>query len=200
MMRQYSENCGGPSSGECQEFQEDLSSLSSGGRQTFQEEDLNDPGGWYYQQLELGYNYRLTDIASALGCSQMDKLDRFLEARRAIAARYDEAFRDIPEILCPQQMEGCESGWHLYTIQCLGRDRRAVFDQLRAAGLGVNVHYIPVYRHPYYQKNGYAGVYCPKAEEFYSRAITLPIFPALTQEQQEYVIRNVIAACRQPKI
>ena len=156
--------------------------------------DVIDPGGWYYQQLELGYNYRITDISCALGASQMDKLDRFLERRRQIAKKYDEAFADIPQIKTPWQQEGCQSGWHLYMIQTMERSRREVFDGLRQAGIGVNVHYIPVYRHPYYQRNGYAGVHCLNAEAFYERAISLPIFPGLTG-QQDYVIEHVIKEC-----
>ena len=157
--------------------------------------DVIDPGGWYYQQLELGYNYRITDISCALGASQMDKLDRFLERRRQIAKKYDEAFADIPQIKTPWQQEGCQSGWHLYMIQTMERSRREVFDGLRQAGIGVNVHYIPDYRHPYYQSNGYAGVHCLNAEAFYERAISLPIFPGLTGQQQDYVIEHVIKEC-----
>ena len=157
--------------------------------------DVIDPGGWYYQQLELGYNYRITDISCALGASQMDKLDHFLERRRQIAKKYDEAFADIPQIKTPWQQEGCQSGWHLYMIQTMERSRREVFEGLRLAGIGVNVHYIPVYRHPYYQRNGYAGVHCLNAEAFYERAISLPIFPGLTGQQQDYVIEHVIKEC-----
>ena len=157
--------------------------------------DVMDPGGWYYQQLELGYNYRITDISCALGASQMDKLDRFLERRRQIAKKYDEAFADIPQIKTPWQQEGCQSGWHLYMIQTMERSRREVFEGLRQTGIGVNVHYIPVYRHPYYQRNGYAGVHCLNAEAFYERAISLPIFPGLTGQQQDYVIEHVIKEC-----
>lgn len=157
--------------------------------------DVIDPGGWYYQQLELGYNYRITDISCALGASQMDKLDHFLERRRQIAKKYDEAFADIPQIKTPWQQEGCQSGWHLYMIQTMERSRREVFEGLRQAGIGVDVHYIPVYRHPYYQRNGYAGVHCLNAEAFYERAISLPIFPGLTGQQQDYVIEHVIKEC-----
>ena len=157
--------------------------------------DVIDPGGWYYQQLELGYNYRITDISCALGASQMDKLDHFLERRRQIAKKYDEAFADIPQIKTPWQQEGCQSGWHLYMIQTMERSRREVFEGLRQAGIGVNVHYIPVYRHPYYQRNGYAGVHCLNAEAFYERAISLPIFPGLTGQQQDHVIEHVIKEC-----
>ncbi len=153
-------------------------------------------GDWYYQQLELGYNYRITDISCALGLSQMDKLDKFVERRRRIARRYNEAFQDIDEIKIPTQLSNCESGWHLYMIQVRSDCRKKIFDRLRKNGVGVNVHYIPVYMHPYYQKNGYDGVCCENAEVFYNRAISLPIFPLLTDEQQEYVIGQVIEAVR----
>lgn len=151
-----------------------------------------DQGGWYYEQVALGYNYRITDIGCALGISQLRKLDGFIERRREIARRYDRAFAGCDNIITPRQREGCDSGWHLYMIQVTGKDRKEVFDALRGAGIGVNVHYIPVYHHPYYQKNGYAGVCCPEAEKFYERAISLPIFPALSGEQQEYVIERVL--------
>jgi UDP-4-amino-4,6-dideoxy-N-acetyl-beta-L-altrosamine transaminase len=153
---------------------------------------VKNEGGWYYEQQELGYNYRITDIQCALGTSQMKKLDKFVERRRAIAKRYDEAFKDIPEIICPAQAEGCNNSWHLYVIQVLGRKRKNVFDDLRAVNIGVNVHYIPVYKHPYYQKNGYEKVLCPNAEQYYERAISLPMYPLLSEEEQEYVIEQVI--------
>lgn len=149
-------------------------------------------GAWYYEQVELGYNYRITDIGCALGISQLNKLDGFIERRREIARRYDEAFADCPGIKTPMQMQGCDSGWHLYMIQVMNQDRKVVFDRLRQAGVGVNVHYIPVYHHPYYQRNGYGEVHCPEAEKFYERAISLPIFPGLTKEQQEYVIGRIL--------
>ncbi len=151
-------------------------------------------GGWYYQQLELGYNYRITDISCALGCSQMDKLDSFIKRRSEIAKCYTEAFRNVEGIIIPEQMTGCESGWHLYMIQV--EDRKNVFDKLRSVGIGVNVHYIPVYQHPYYQRIGYKDCCCPNAEKFYERAISLPIFPELTKEQQNYVINQVIECVR----
>ncbi|MCM1398912.1 MAG: UDP-4-amino-4,6-dideoxy-N-acetyl-beta-L-altrosamine transaminase [Clostridium sp.] len=149
-------------------------------------------GDWYYQQLELGYNYRITDISCALGLSQMDKLDGFLEKRKAIANRYHEAFKDVDEIKIPMQLSGCESGWHLYMIQVKADCRKKIFDSLRTSGIGVNVHYIPVYKHPYYQRNGYADVCCKNGEAFYQRAISLPIFPLLTVWQQDYVIEQVL--------
>lgn len=160
---------------------------------TREEELLSEnQGAWYYEQVELGYNYRITDIGCALGNSQLNKLDGFIERRREIAKRYDEAFADCDGIKTPKQLPGCDSGWHLYMIQVLKKDRKKVFNKLRAAGVGVNVHYIPVYHHPYYQKNGYEQVHCREAEIFYERAISLPIFPGLTKEQQEYVIEQIM--------
>lgn len=147
-------------------------------------------GGWYYEQLALGYNYRITDIQCALGISQLKRLDEFVAKRRALAQRYDEAFRDVEEITVPYQREECFSSWHLYVIQV--GNRRQVFDRLREAGIGVNVHYIPVYRHPYYQENGYAQVHCENAENLYEHMISIPLYPDLTQEQQDYVIENVV--------
>lgn len=147
-------------------------------------------GDWYYQQLELGYNYRITDISCALGSSQLDKLDDFIGRRREIANRYNQAFVDISGIITPYQLEGVNSGWHLYMIQV--KHRKEIFDKLRIAGIGVNVHYIPVYKHPYYQTNGYKDCCCKNAEAFYEGAISLPIFPALKEEQQQYVIDKVI--------
>lgn len=149
-------------------------------------------GPWYYQQLELGYNYRITDIQCALGCSQMKKLDRFLARRRELVKRYDAAFADCENIVIPYQMPEAVSGWHLYIIQVKNCDRREVFERLRAEGVGVNVHYIPVYMHPYYQEHGYSEVHCPRVEEIYARMISLPLYPGLTGEQQDEVIAKVL--------
>lgn len=146
-------------------------------------------GGWYYEQLELGYNYRITDIQCALGRSQLRRLPHFLERRKEIVKRYDAAFADMDNIVTPHVKEGCDSSWHLYVIQVL--KRKHTFDKLRAAGIGVNVHYIPVYKHPYYQKHGYADVRCENAEDIYEHIISLPLYPTLTDEQQEYVIEKV---------
>lgn len=148
-------------------------------------------GPWYYQQLELGHNYRMTDIQCALGCSQMKKLGGFLERRRELVKRYDEAFADCENVVTPYQLPETKSGWHLYIIQVKNCDRREVFERLRNEGVGVNVHYIPVYMHPYYQEHGYSEVYCPYAEEVYSHIISLPLFPGLTEAQQDEVIKKV---------
>lgn len=148
-------------------------------------------GSWFYQQLDLGYNYRITDIQCALGCSQMKKLDRFLARRKEIVARYNEAFADCENIIIPYQLPETESGWHLYIVQVKNCDRKKVFEALREHGIAVNVHYIPVYLHPYYQEHGYKDVHCRNAEEVYSHIISLPLYPTLTEEQQQYVIETL---------
>lgn len=152
-------------------------------------------GSWFYQQIDLGYNYRMTDIQCALGCTQMKKLDRFIARRREIVERYNEAFADCENIVIPYQLPDTKSGWHLYIIQVKNKDRKEVFDALRAEGIGVNVHYIPVYYHPYYQEHGFKDVHCPVAEELYTHMISLPIFPKLTDEQQNEVIEKVKDLC-----
>lgn len=152
-------------------------------------------GPWFYQQFDLGYNYRITDIQCALGCSQMKKLDRFLARRKEIVARYNEAFADCDNIITPYQLSDTESGWHLYIVQVKNCDRRQVFEAMREKGIGVNVHYIPVYMHPYYQEHGYENVHCANAEEIYSNIISLPLYPGLTSEQQDYVIDTLKSLC-----
>ena len=152
-------------------------------------------GAWYYEQLELGYNYRITDIQCALGISQMKKLDRFAEHRRKLAAKYNELLADCDNVIIPYQHPDCLSSWHLYMIQVPADIRKEAFDKFREAGIGVNVHYIPVYKLPYYQKHGYADVCCPNAEEFYSRAITLPLYADMTETQAEYVAKVTKEIC-----
>lgn len=153
-------------------------------------------GPWYYEQLELGYNYRITDIQCALGISQMKKLPYFLKRRKEIAKKYQEAFADCKNIQLPYQKPGCENAWHLYIIRVKGGKRKEVFEQLREAGIGVNVHYIPVYKHPYYQEHGYEGIRCPNAEQYYEEAISLPIYPALKEAEQQYVIEKIQKICK----
>ncbi|MDE5780352.1 MAG: UDP-4-amino-4,6-dideoxy-N-acetyl-beta-L-altrosamine transaminase [Lachnospiraceae bacterium] len=147
-------------------------------------------GGWYYEQQSLGYNYRITDIQCALGISQMNKLDRFVEERRKIAGIYDEAFKNCPQITVPYQMDECKNSYHLYVIQV--KNRKEVFDKMREAGIGVIVHYIPVYTQPYYRNNGYDSVICKNAERYYESALSLPIYPGLTEDEQQYVIDKVM--------
>ncbi len=149
-------------------------------------------GPWYYEQIDLGYNYRITDFQCALGISQMDKLPGFLARRREIARIYDEAFAGKVNIEIPFQKEGCTNAYHLYVIRVKNGKRKEVFEQLRGAGIGVNVHYIPVYKHPYYQKHGYDNVCCPNAEAYYNECISIPMYPGLTAEEQQYVIEKVM--------
>lgn len=156
---------------------------------------LKDEGPWYYEQQYLGYNYRITDIQAALGISQMDKLQWFLAQRRNYVGRYNEAFGGSEAIETPYQLENTNSAWHLYIIKLklerLNCGRRQIFEELIERGIGVNIHYIPVYYHPYYRQLGYNKGLCPKAEELYDRMITLPLFPKMGKEDVEYVISNV---------
>jgi UDP-4-amino-4,6-dideoxy-N-acetyl-beta-L-altrosamine transaminase len=148
-------------------------------------------GAWYYEQFDLGYNYRITDIQCALGISQMKKLDQFIARRTEIANQYNKAFKALEGITIPYQAQGCNNSWHLYVVQINNMDRKEVFDQLRQAGIGVNVHYIPLYKHPYYQNNGYSDVICTNAENLYKHSISIPLFPKMTDEEVHYVIKAV---------
>lgn len=150
-----------------------------------------DDGGWYYQQLELGYNYRITDIQCALGISQMKKLNAYVVRRRQLAERYGKELGNLEGITCPTQREGCNNSWHLYVIQVLAGRRREVYDRLQAAGIRVNVHYIPVYMFPYYREHGYEDVCCPNAEALYENIISLPMYYSLQDDEQEYVIETL---------
>ena len=148
-------------------------------------------GGWYYQQLDLGYNYRITDFQCALGISQLKKVDRSVARRREIAARYDEAFKDVPGLIIPYQVPDGKNSYHLYILQFTDVDRKAAYDRLQAAGIHVNVHYIPTYTFPYYRTHGYADTCCPNAEAVYRNILSIPMYYGLTDEQVEYVIENV---------
>ena len=146
-------------------------------------------GPWYYQQIELGYNYRMTDVQAALGLSQMRRLDEFVARRHAIARRYDELLADLP-VLTPWQHERGYSGLHLYVIRLdlKALNHSEVFERWRVNGIGVNLHYIPVYRQPYYARMGFNLSDFPEAERYYAEALSLPIYPALTEEQQLEVV------------
>lgn len=154
-----------------------------------------DEGPWYYEMIDLGMNYRMTDIQAALGTSQMNKLSAFIERRRQIASQYTEAFSKMEGVIPPYQLEGTKSGWHLYMLKFDLRRfracRREIFAALRAENIGVHVHYIPVYWHPYYQQLGYERGLCPVAEKWYEEVITLPIFPKMDDEDVQSVIRAV---------
>lgn len=148
-------------------------------------------GSWYYQQIDLGYNYRMTDVQAALGLSQMQRLRTLVSTRHSIAGYYDELLADV-RVVIPWQHPDGYSGLHLYVTRLLsranGRSHREVFEAMRAAGIGVNLHYIPVYQQPYYERLGFNRGYCPEAERYYADAITLPMFPGLTRQQQHLVV------------
>ncbi|WAS04159.1 UDP-4-amino-4,6-dideoxy-N-acetyl-beta-L-altrosamine transaminase [Gloeomargaritales cyanobacterium VI4D9] len=157
---------------------------------------IKDPPPWYYEQLELGYNYRMTDIQAALGISQMQRLHEFVERRQKLAQRYDELLRDLPLIL-PKQLPQSKSSWHLYVVRLrlneIKKSHRQVFAELREANIGVNLHYIPVHIQPYYQKLGFKWGDFPEAEKYYGEALTLPLYYELREEEQDeiiHVLRN----------
>lgn len=154
--------------------------------------DKPSEGGWYYQQVDLGYNYRITDMQAALLSSQLDKLEHFARRRKELVKRYDEAFREIPEIIVQREIPESDTVRHLYIIQLdlekLTCSRKEVYDALQAEGVGVNVHYIPAYFFPYYQNLGYKMGSCPNAERLYERIISIPLFYSMTDEDQEKVI------------
>ncbi|MFT5144326.1 MAG: UDP-4-amino-4,6-dideoxy-N-acetyl-beta-L-altrosamine transaminase [Rhodothermales bacterium] len=147
-------------------------------------------GPWYYQQTELGLNYRMTDMQAALGLSQMSRLAEFVARRRALAARYDALLAPL-DVVRPFQMAGQESAWHLYVIQVVASERRRVFEGMRAAGIGVNVHYIPIHLQPYYRGLGFAPGQFEIAEAYYRRAITLPLHAGLTEGEQNRVVETL---------
>lgn len=147
-------------------------------------------GSWYYQQIDLGFNYRMTELQGALGVSQMSNLDNFVARRHALAKRYDERLNELPIIL-PYRNAANYSGLHLYPIQVkdeCGKTRKQVFDSLRAQNIGVNVHYIPVHTQPYYQAMGFSQGDFPYAERYYQQAISLPLYYDLTEDMQDQVV------------
>lgn len=152
-------------------------------------------GGWYYQMIDLGYNYRMTDMQAALLISQLEKLPMFSKRRKEIVARYNEAFSRIPELTLQQELEGSDSTRHLYILRIkpekLRIDRRGFFDALAAENIMCNVHYIPIYLQPYYQEMGYPKGLCPRAEKLYSEMMSLPLYYAMTDQDVEDVITAV---------
>lgn len=150
-----------------------------------------DEGPWYYEQHELGFNFRMTDLQAALGESQMRRLDTFIARRRQLAARYDEALRGLP-LSTPWQATDGQSAWHLYVIQldpALIGKRRQIVEQMRAAGVFAHVHYIPVHLQPYYRQLGFQPGQCPAAETYYERAITVPLYAGMSDADQDEVVR-----------
>jgi UDP-4-amino-4,6-dideoxy-N-acetyl-beta-L-altrosamine transaminase len=148
-------------------------------------------GPWYYQQIELGFNYRMTELQAALGVSQVDRLDDFVARRHELARRYDDMFTDFP-VVTPWQHPDSYSGLHLYVIRLkldeIRASHREVFESLRERGIGVNLHYIPVHTQPYYKEMGFQADDFPQAMSYYREAISLPMFQGMTYEQQDQVI------------
>jgi UDP-4-amino-4,6-dideoxy-N-acetyl-beta-L-altrosamine transaminase len=148
-------------------------------------------GPWYYQQTELGYNYRMTDIQAALGVSQMQRLDGFVARRQYLAGRYDTRLQNFPLSL-PERHPDTYSAFHLYTVRLrldlIGKTHRQVFEGLRQRHIGVNLHYIPVHTQPYYQKLGFKPGDFPEAERYYAEAVTLPLYPSMSEAQQDQVV------------
>lgn len=149
---------------------------------------------WNYQQIDLGFNYRMTDIHAALGLSQMKRLDEFVKRRNKLAERYDKQLADLP-IKTPWQHPDSYSSYHLYPIRldpnATARTQREVYDSLRANGILINLHYIPVYRQPFFEALGFRPGYCPEAERYYHETISVPLYPAMTNEQQDLVVATL---------
>jgi len=151
-------------------------------------------GDWYYQQIELGFNYRMTELQAALGVSQMERLDQYVTRRHQLAKRYEELLTVLP-VTTPWQHPAAYSGLHLFVIRLqLDRIRLSyheIFDSLRKLDIGCNLHYIPVHTQPYYQRMGFKAGDFPQAESYYAEAISLPMYPSLTEVQQDYVITSL---------
>lgn len=149
-------------------------------------------GEWYYQQIDLGYNYRMTDFQAALGYSQMDRLEAFVARRRQLAKRYDELLADLP-LRTPKQDSDTNSSWHIYVVRMdknrVNKNKQVIFEEMRARGVQLNLHYIPVHLQPYYQALGFKKGDFPVSERYYEEAFTLPIYYDLTDEQQETVVK-----------
>lgn len=178
------------------EYYEKLMQFRSHGITRNPELLIENHGPWYYDMQFLGYNYRMTDIQAALGCSQLDKLDGFVKRRKEIVAAYNAAFSDLLEVQTPYQHPDTDSSWHLYILKLeldtLAVSRKEVFEELHKLNIGVNVHYIPVHTLSYYQELGYKKGSLPKSEQLYEEIISLPLFP-LMQEQD---IQDVIDAVK----
>jgi dTDP-4-amino-4,6-dideoxygalactose transaminase len=162
-------------------FEQPLEALSAAGQ----------VNSWYYEMPEIGYNFRASEINSALGLSQLGKLDRFLARRRALAARYDEALAPLAPLLRPvPRQPGGESGWHLYVVRidfaAAGMEREMLMARLRDQGIGTQVHYLPVHRQPYYRRR-YGELALPGADAYYARCLSLPLFPGMADDDVDFV-------------
>ncbi|WP_433460863.1 DegT/DnrJ/EryC1/StrS family aminotransferase [Micromonospora sp. CA-248212] len=155
-----------------------------------------DEGGWFYEVPEFGLNYRLPDVLCALGRSQLRRLGEFVARRAALVARYNEALADLDGVRLPVQQPWAEPAWHLYPIRVLNGRRREVYDRMRAAGIGVQVNYIPVHWHPAFADLGYRRGSCPVAESFYAQQLSLPLYPGLSDADQDRVIDALTAILR----
>jgi dTDP-4-amino-4,6-dideoxygalactose transaminase len=160
------------------------------------EQRFPDEGGWHQEVHEFGLNYRLPDVLCALGRSQLRRLDEFLARRARLVARYDEALADLPGIRLPGRRAWARPAWHLYPIRVLEGRRREVYDRMRAAGIGVQVNYVPVHWHPAFADLGYRRGSCPVAESFYAQQLSLPLYPGLSDADQDRVIDALAAALR----
>lgn len=149
--------------------------------------DREPQGAWCYQQIDLGFNYRMTDMQAALGVSQMDRIEAYVARRRAIARRYDALLEPLA-VVRPMQMADASSAFHLYPIRVPGDARARIFNSLRDAGIGVNVHYTPVHLQPYYRGMGFRSGDYPEAEAYAAEAISLPLYPTMTDAQQDQVL------------
>ncbi len=146
-------------------------------------------GGWYYEMQELGYNYRITDFQAALAMSQLERADANMAKRKAIAKRYDEAFSN-KNVILQKQEDGFSNAFHLYVIKV--EDRKGLYDHLRENGIFAQVHYIPVHTMPYYTQFGWKKGDFPKAEAYYDKCLSIPMYPNLTEEEQQYVIDRIL--------
>ena len=155
-----------------------------------------DQGAWWYEVHELGLNYRLTDVACALGLSQLKRLDAFKQRRAEIWARYNAALAGVEGVRIPVQRDGVDPVWHFYCARILDGRRREVFEKMRERGIGVQVNYIPVYWHPVYADTGYQRGMCPNAEAFYAEELSLPLFPDLTDAEVDRVIETLVDILR----
>lgn len=153
-------------------------------------------GPWYYQQIDLGFNYRMTDMQAALGYSQMQKVDEFVTRRRYLARRYNELFKNIRAIRLPYQGQDTDSSWHLYVVQVdfskISKNKNQIFAEMKEKGICLNLHYIPVHTQPYYENLGFKDGDFPNSEKYYEEAFTLPLYYSLTDEQQDHIVKSLV--------